>query len=49
MVTILISAAIRGAVLIRGEPLISMKAHKRAALIRGLLLFETGHLLEEIR
>ena len=35
MVTIIISAAFRGAALIRGEALISMWIPKGAALIRG--------------
>ena len=49
MVTILISATFRGAVLIRGETLISMWATKRAALRRGRHLCEAQRLFEEMR
>ena len=49
MVTILISAALRVAALIRGETLISMWILTGAALVRGWRLFETWCLLEEIR
>ena len=48
MVTILIRPAFLGAVLIRGEALISMWIPKDAALIRGQRLFEARRLLEEI-
>ena len=43
------SAAFKGAALIRGEAPISMWIPKGAALIRGQRLFETWRLLEEIR
>ena len=49
MVTILIRPAFLGAVLIRGEALISMWIPKDAALIRGQRLFENPCLLEEIQ
>ena len=49
MVTILISNAFIGAVLIGGEALISIWIPKGAALIRGWCLFEAQRLLEEIR
>ena len=55
MVTILITAAFRMAVLIRGdalineEALISIWAPNRAELIRGRRLFEARSLLEVMR
>ena len=49
MVTIPISTTFIGAVLIRGEELISMWIPKGAALTKGWHLFEAWHLLEEIR
>ena len=54
MVTVLISAEFRGVALIKWgvyqrEALISKWIPKGAALIRGRRLFETRHLLEEIR
>ena len=47
MVTILISAEFRAAVLIRGEALISMLTPKSAGLITGWRLFEARCLLKE--
>ena len=49
MVATLISTAFRSAALIRGVALISIWTLKSATLIRGRSLFETRHLLEEMR